>query len=220
MRAKLNALGIDTAFARRFFADKQRSGWTIRGKPVTNWVKAYQALLVHIKTRAKNKPQRGGDIDVLKMRAARLAERCSELYDQDRENTEKRRAELQKQIDAIDKEVARRKNVYAERTGKQKCSPDAMRAERAARRREREHEAEQSKPWVLWPNGEQRSNDIAKPKPQPQKSDAEHGYVLHGKFYTPHQANELELRSCDPKLCTRFRKAIRHADGRIEILTT
>jgi hypothetical protein len=48
----------------------------------------------------------------------------------------------------------------------------------------------------------------------------EHGYELDGKFYTEDQANHLALQSSDPNLALRFRKAIRHRDGAIEILAT
>jgi hypothetical protein len=85
-------------------------------------------------------------IDDLQRLAERLAERCSELYHEDWSGSEKERAELRKKIEAIDNEVVRRKNLHAERTGKEKCSVEAIRTQRAASRSEAEHKAIKDKP--------------------------------------------------------------------------
>jgi hypothetical protein len=88
-------------------------------------------------------------IDDLERWSERLVERCDELYHEDPSGSEKERAELRKIIEAIDNEVMRRKNLHAERTGKEKFSVEAIRMQRAVRRNEREHERVKNEP--LWP---------------------------------------------------------------------
>jgi len=100
-----------------------------------------------------------GDMNIaeLDVAAAKTCERINELYRENPKGSEKQRAALKKEKDAYDKERARRINVHAKRTGKAKTSVEALRAQRAARRSEREHEAITDEPiipdWMLNANG-------------------------------------------------------------------
>jgi hypothetical protein len=95
------------------------------------------------------------DMNIAELDAAadRYREQSNELYRQDPQGTEKERAALEKEIHEIDEERARRINVNAERNGKAKTNVDALRTQRAARQREREHEAIKDKP--IFPDYEQ-----------------------------------------------------------------
>jgi hypothetical protein len=99
----------------------------------------------------------GQDIGDLKRCAAHLNEMRNEWWRRDPKGTEQERAVLDKFIDQTDQEAVRRMNLGAKRTGKPKTSVEAIRAQRAARRSEREHEAIKDEPimpdWMLNGNG-------------------------------------------------------------------
>ncbi len=74
--AKLDELGIesDPTYDGNFFEQMQRSGWTIRGKPILDWPKAYAARL------KKSQPQ---DFPAKQTAAQRMAAKRSGEYEED-----------------------------------------------------------------------------------------------------------------------------------------
>jgi hypothetical protein len=91
------------------------------------------------KQRSQNKSVGGsllkGDIDALKARWHRWADRRDELFREDPKGTKPQRAKLEKQI-----------NIVAEELERRKVNVDAMRNQRAAARYLAEHEAVKNKP--------------------------------------------------------------------------